>query len=453
LIKIESALILNGGLTGRTIALLWQKQFVMRLLIKFGIIFIVALAFHIAATAQGNFQVHLANAREAFKQSDYPRFHAQILLAHQLHPYHQGILYQAGVASALLKKPEDAIAFLKKAILVNANFDLKIPELASLHNLEEFKELLRLQQDQKISVVRSDTAFTLDDKALHIESITAGETEGVFYLGSIRKRKIVRFDSRKKTVSDFIPSADQGMTAVFGLKVDKKSKLLWACSSPVEVMQDYDSTLTSAVFCYDLKTGSLKRKYVPEKKGQHTFGDLAIDTDGKAYVSDSKGNKIFMTDDRTGKLTEFISSDLFWSLQGITFSGDGKYMFIADYIRGVFRLDMKTKALILLETQVPASLKSIDGLTFYKNSLIAIQNATVPMRVTVYELNDDKTRISQFKILDRAHPAFGEPTIGCVDSDTFYYVANSQWGGYTKTNELKPMSELQNVVILKSKLK
>jgi hypothetical protein len=62
-------------------------------------------------------------------------------------------------------------------------------------------------------------------------------------------------------------------------------------------------------------------------------------------------------------------------------------------------------------------------------------------------------KLEAYSILDQAHPAFNEPTLGCLDKSTFYYVANSLWSGYDDNHNLKPESQLQDVVILKVNLK
>ncbi|CAN0467095.1 unnamed protein product, partial [Phaeothamnion confervicola] len=134
------------------------------------------------------------------------------------------------------------------------------------------------------------------------------------------------------------------------------------------------------------------------------------------------------------------------------FSEDERYLFFADYIKGIFRLDTKTKELLLLENKSEASLKAIDGLLWYKNSLIAIQNATNPMKVSRYTLSPDLKSVTQLEIIDRAHPAFNEPTNGCIVNDELYYIANSQWSGYTDDNKPKPTDQLQDIIILKAAL-
>jgi sugar lactone lactonase YvrE len=394
----------------------------------------------------------MASAREAYKAKDNKKFYEMILEAHKLHPYHQGILYQAGLAAALNDQPKEAISYLTRAIQINSQYDLQVADLNSLQNQPEFEKLKKLQIELQQPMLHSDTAFVVHQKNLHIESIAQGEKKGVFYLGSIHKRKIVRTDEKGNT-SDFTSSAQDGLTSVFGVKVDIKKNILWACASPMPEMENFDTTARSAVFKYDLKTKKLVSKYLTNEKQDNAFGDMTLDSKGNPYISDSKTATIFTVDEKTGKLMPFFKSDEFWSIQGITFSADEKYLFIADYVKGVYRLKLDDKSLLLLPAKFDVSLKSIDGMTFYNNSLVAIQNQVVPMRSTVYHLSANQDELISYDIIDRAHPAFNEPTIGCIANDTFYYVGNSLWSGYTKEQKLKPESELQDVVILKADLK
>jgi hypothetical protein len=36
--------------------------------------------------------------------------------------------------------------------------------------------------------------------------------------------------------------------------------------------------------------------------------------------------------------------------------------------------------------------------------------------------------------------------------NSFYYIANSQWGGYDENHHIKPDNQLQDIVVLKSVL-
>ncbi|HEY3430567.1 MAG TPA: hypothetical protein VGK39_07820 [Cyclobacteriaceae bacterium] len=413
---------------------------------------LVSLFFIIQIATGQNFQQYYGQAREAFKGGDYAKFYESIVKASELHPYHQGVMYYRGVAAALTNRPEEAVQYLHEAILVNAKFDLSIKELEALASLPGFIKLREEQLELQKPVVHSSTAFTLTDRTLHPESIASGEKENAYYVSSVHKRKILKVDAGK--VADFTTSAQDGITSLLGIKVDKVKKVLWACSSPMQEMENFDTLSRSAVFKYDLKSGKLLGKFTPDASVKNSvFGDLILNKKGEAFISDTQSNTVFQVNEATQKLEPYFTSDQFWNIQGIAFSVDERYLFIADYIKGLFRLDTQTKGLIQITREPMVSLKSIDGLMWYQHSLIAIQNGVTPMRVTRYFLSDTLDKITRYEIIDRAHESFNEPTNGCVIGDTLYYIANSQWSGYDENHQLKPVEQLQDVVILKTNLK
>jgi sugar lactone lactonase YvrE len=414
--------------------------------------FLLVLAFSVTTYAQDSAQFYFTKAREARDKNDSVKFYRLIKKAVTHHPYHAVMLYQSAVAAAKMRNEFESLDYLKRAVRLNTKADLDNPAFKSLRKLHPFKQIQELRDRLGSTIVTSDTAFTVPDRSLHIECIAAGKNE-TLYLGSIHKRKIISID-RKGTIRDFTSDEQDGLTSVFGIKIDDTKSVLWACSSPMREMENYDSTSQSAVYKYDLKTKTLLKKYAPNEEmlREFVFGDLLIDKNGDVYVSDSKNNIIFKVNEKRGILERFYTTKEFWNIQGITLSDDGQVMFISDYIKGLYMLHIKSKLLIKYAELPDYTLKSIDGLTFYKGSLIAIQNGIQPMRVMRYHLSKDLATIVKAEVIDRAHPAFNEPTIGCVSDGNFYYVANSLWSGYTKDAKLKPVGELEDVVVLKAKL-
>lgn len=392
-------------------------------------------------------------AREAHNAGNHAEFYKLINEAHKLHPYHQGILYYKGIAAALNDHPDEAIGSLRQALLANANFDLEVQDLKALHERADFEGLKKLKQILLEPVVTSDTAFVLKDRTLHVESVAPGENRGEFYLTSLYKRKILNYD-RNGVVSDFTKEAELGRSPVQAVKVDASKGILWASASPIPELSHYDSTISSAVYQYNLKNGQLVKVFRPvSDKKNFVFGDLLLNKAGEVFVSDSQNNIIFKVNQSSGTLEEFFASADLWSLQGIAFSDDEKYLYAADYVKGIFRLDMRSKTFSRVSIGSLISVKGIDGLIWYKNSLIAIQNGVTPMRVTRFYLNDGGNEVLSFKIIDRAHPAFNEPTNGCIVDGNLYYVGNSQWSAYDDQGKLKPFDQLQDIVILKTDLK
>jgi len=415
---------------------------------------ILSLLITLSASAQEkDLNYYVTESRKLYAAKDYQQSYLMMTEAQKLHPYHQGILYQLGILGALTGRPDESVRNLAKAININAGYKLADqPDLTALKDRADFQELLQLQKQLQTPVVHSDTAFVLRDRTLHIESVTRDATTGTFYLGSVHQRKIVAVD-KFGNARDFTASGAHGLTAVFGVRVDGKRKTLWACSSPMEEMQNYDSTAKSAVSAFDLKSGKLLRQYFPTEKSGHVFGDLVISAKGEVFVSDSKNNVIFKVNENSGTLDLIFSSAEFWNLQGLAFSDNDRYLFISDYIKGPFRLDMQTKELIKIASTTDYSLKGIDGMSFYQGSLVTLQNGISPFRAMRYTLNPTMDTITGAVIIDQAHPAMNEPTIGTIEKNVFYYVANSQWGGYDKNHKPKANDELQDIVVLKCKLR
>lgn len=217
-------------------------------------------------------------------------------------------------------------------------------------------------------------------------------------------------------------------------------------------MPDFNDTTSprAAVYKYDIKTGKLLAKYEPADQSKtYVLGDMALNSKGEVYVSDSKNSFIFRVDESKKVLEQFYSDEQFWNIQGITFSGDDKYLYVADYIKGIFRLEVKPRYLTQLECKLDVSLKGIDGLLFYENSLIAIQNGVKPLRVTRLTLTKTGDSVVGFTLLESNHPAFNEPTNGAIAGNHLVYVANSQWSGYDSQNQPKPDSQLQDIVVLR----
>lgn len=414
------------------------------------VIFILLLSYDIVRCQ--DVQQYYALAKEAYQKKDFEAYYSNLKEANRLHPYHQVILYRLGIAAALTNRTQESLDYLRKAILTDASFQLKDnPDLISIKNEKGFGELLQQQSQLSQPIINSDTAFVLKDRTLHTEGISYDAKQKTFYVGSIHQRKIIKVNF-KGEVADFSSSGSEGMTSVFGLKADSKNNLLWVCSSPMQEMIRYDSTLRSAVFKFELSSGKLLRKFlVNANEPDGVFGDLVLNQKGEVFISDSKKNTIYKVNEKTGLLDPFYTSSEFWNLQGMTFSPDEQFLFISDYIKGIFRLTLSNKELIQITNATDTSLKGIDGIYFYKSTLITIQNGVVPARVARYSLNKAMSAVEQAKMIDRAHPAFNEPTLGVLADGYFYYIANSQWSGY-KNGKQKPEAELQDIVILKAKL-
>ena len=408
--------------------------------------------FALAQTDQKDGRYYESLARKAYQEKNYQSFLENIKLAAELRPNHPRIMYTLAAAYALNGQPRDALTWLHKTADMGLIFPAATdPDFDSLHTLSEFAALLKQFEKNKAPKVSSMTAFTVHEKGLVPESVAYDEDTGVFYLSSVYKRKILRV-TKSGEVEQFAGERD-GLWSVMGMKVDRPRRLLWVCSTAHPQMSNFrtEDKGKTALLKYDLKTGKLLARYQPSDSiKQHWFGDLVISAAGDVFTTDSVTPAIYVVRHNGNELETLIEGQPFVSLQGLDFTHNQQQLFVADYAKGVFLVDLKTKSVKPIQSDF--TILGIDGLYVYKDSLIAVQNGVNPQRVIRLSLNKDLSRFVSFETIEANNPEFDEPTLGVVVKNDFYFIANSQWGSIDESGHLAPEEKLKDAVVLKVKL-
>lgn len=294
----------------------------------------------------------------------------------------------------------------------------------------------QLSFGQKVEI-----AFRLHEKDLIPEGIAFDPATKSFFIGSINKRKIVKVDQQNR-VSNFISTGQDGIGEVLGLKVvDQK---LWACNN----LQS-DTSSQAMIHQFDLTNGKLVRKWIFKfKEEKHLFNDLAIAYDGSAFISDSDFGAIYQVGNELEEPQLWIKDDRLRDINGIAILSDGAIVVNASF--GFYKINTNTKEIKSLPFAGYFPL-GIDGLSFYKQSLIGIQNVVFPVSVNQYYLNSTFDRIEKARVLVANHPQFDIPTTGTVANEWFYFITNSQLLNFEK-GKVKEPSKLREVIIMRVKL-
>ena len=257
------------------------------------------------------------------------------------------------------------------------------------------------------------------------ESLAYDEKHKQWFLGSIYESRVVSLSQtgHTKTFTD----KTGGLWSAMGMRVDAARNLLWVASAATPQTKGIapETRGTSGVFALDLTTGQVKESW--KLDGEHWFGDLALLADGTVIVSDSLGSTLYQIKNLDASLEPFISHDDFISPQGLVPSADGKYLFLADYSMGLYRIDLNTKNILRLTPSETFAPYGIDGLYAFEDSLIAIQNGTRPQRIIRTHLNETNDAVLSYEILAANHADFMEPTLGQVVGSKFHFIANSGW--------------------------
>jgi sugar lactone lactonase YvrE len=389
-------------------------------------------------------------AVKAYQAKDFTGFLAQMETANTNRPNHPRLIYNLASANVVNGNADQALALLERLGNMGLAFAIeKDDDFKDISATERFKKVVAKFAENRKPINASQKALTASDKELIVEGVAFDQKTENVYLASVHQRKIVKID-KNGVATDFSNPAD-GLWGVYGIRVDAERGWLWVSSLASIAnrgLLESDKN-KSGIFRYNLKTGKLLKKYIVPGEERHALGDLIIARDGRIFSTDSAAATIYSIDPKTDEFQVFLKSDMLASPEGLTLDGTGN-MFVADYSKGIFRINTHTKQITQLIPASDITLLGIDGLYFYKGNLIAIQNGINPHRVVHFTLDGDK--VTKYLTLEANHADFDEPTLAALVGDKFYFNANSQFGHFNAKGVLAT-DKLHSPVILNVDLK
>jgi len=179
----------------------------------------------------------------------------------------------------------------------------------------------------------------------------------------------------------------------------------------------------AAVHAFDLASGETIGKWDADLQPA-LLNDLTIATEGGVYVTDSLNGRVLTLDTETGSWTSIGVGVDYIGPNGLSLSGTGETLFVADFL-GLTRIDLATgEAKRLLAPSGVRSLGGIDGLSYTSGSLVAIQNVVGTGRVWRVNLDKEEHELAGIELLEAGHPAFRNPTTGVVVGEDYLFLAN-----------------------------
>lgn len=343
--------------------------------------------------------------------TDWPLFRAEVARIEKLlasAPDQAAVTYQMARTWASARQWPEALQWLRKAAAMKAGIDPSRDVLfGDLAGTREFAAILTAVRAATTPVSHSTPAFVVREGDLVPESIAYNPRSRQFFLGSMRKGRILRCSA----TGDCTGFAT-GLGTVLGLKVHGDA--LWALSN---------SDADSALLHYDLASGRMLRKYAVAGAG-HNFNDLVIAPSGDIYLTDTPAGAVWQLPHGATGLARLAGR--IRAANGIALSPDGRLLYISSFPDGITILDLRTRAATPIARPPELCLATIDGLSFHRGSLIAIQNGFMSPRVVRLTLAGDLRGIARFEVLERRNPLFNGVTTGVVVGGDFFYMANIQ---------------------------
>jgi sugar lactone lactonase YvrE len=220
--------------------------------------------------------------------------------------------------------------------------------------------------------------INIEHHNLFPEGLEYDQERGHFLLGSLTEGTVFRV-ADDGTLEPFIEDDELQMS--IGIEIDRiNDRLLVANTSPSEEV--------GMLGAYDLETG--ERIFMAELSDLHPStriiaNDVAVDTDGIAYVTDSDAPVIYRVD-MEGQTSIFIEDQRFRYLNGIVAHPDGYLILGSDSI-GLLKIPLEEPEVIEIELADDIRWFSVtDGMILHPDgSLIMV---TFPLSV-IYRLESD----------------------------------------------------------------
>ena len=412
----------------------------------------VAAAVSATAAAQTTQQQLAREARAAYDAKDYATFVAKTEQAAKLAPADVWVLYNLACGQALAGRRDEALKTLDTLASRKVRFDLDAEgDFASLRGSAGYRKVSdRMKKLAEDKVSSSAVAFRIPEKGLVPEGVAYDSKTRSFFVGSIRKRKIVRVTPDGKA-SDFVSSGRDGLRGVLGMRVDPAKRRLWACTAAMSHMEGFreGQKPESALLEFDADSGKLVReRALPVEPEPASCDDVALGPDGSVYVNDTAHPVLYVLKPGAAELETFLDNADLGQPQGFAVSDDGKTVYVSNY-RRVMAIDAESRKVTAVETPADFPANGIDGLAYSRGALYAVQNGIEPHRVVKMTLSPDGSRITAGRVLEMNNPLFDEPTLGIVADGAFYYVADSQGGKFRKSPDKVPAADQREVVVLK----
>ena len=390
----------------------------------------------------------------AFNDGDFSDWAIATEKLHALRPYNQDFmthLVKAYAQTGQISKAFNTMLMMQQQGLAE-DWD-KLDEVAPLRSHRLYNHLSDLMSQAGQPFGQAETFAMLDSGIAMPEALTHDPRSGRFFIGTIRDGHI-RYSRDGNSWTTFAsPDTHEGLMAVFDLAVDAERGHLWVATGAAPQFEGFSSgTQGHAVLLkLDLESGDLISTHsLPQDGNARLPGSLALTSDGTIFAADANTPIVYRLEPGDEQLQPFFSHQNFSSLRGLAVSADGQRLYVADYEVGILVIGLGDNRQAW-KLHVPETLNEggIDGLYWWNNHLVAIQNGVTPQRVLRLELGPDGLGVIAVAPVVAALEEFDVPTFGTMVGDSLYFFAASHWSR-VDSHGRPTAGELPSIPILKA---
>ncbi len=319
---------------------------------------------------------------------------------------------------ARLGELQKALELLKQCAALGAGFDPepdKSPSLRPLASNTEFQQVLEEVRRRYPPVHKARVAFTVPAKDLFPEGLAVDTEKQLFYMGSMHGRKIVKF-ALNGNVSDFVRAGLYDLMPVGGVHVEQVDHSVWASTDAGEKHRP-------ELLHFDAQ-GKLLERYASPGTMPYDLNDFVLHGSREIFTTDTEGHHVYRFDRASHSFTDMRLYRPVFYPNGITLSGDGNLLFVAD-ILGIIRVDLLTNESEDVDPGAHETLSGIDGLYWNKGEFLGVQYGTGAYRVMRWQLSPDGRKVTASETLEYRTDLVSDPTTGAILGDSFYFIGNT----------------------------
>lgn len=381
----------------------------------------------------GQFQTYRGEGMAAFDQNDPTGAMAAFTKAGAILPDSPSILLLKAQVAMKQRKKVEAKAALKDYLKRGYVLDLaRNPDFNQVWDAE-LNDLLELNESPvgEMRVVSNSPGFIL------AEGLTQTDDGSEVFVSGIRTGTVTAVSAGGgRDVLTFRPGV-----AAYGLAL--RDGKLWATTAASRQTETFDpkaKAISSKVVVIDVKTGVVDKAFSDGAKSRR-FGKLLAGRDD-LYVTDSEHGEVLRLSGYDGTLEPLVPEGYMDSPGGLAESEDASSLIVADFVSGLYRVDLGSGGMTRLSPPADAALLGISYLARYGRDLIAVQTGFKPNRILRLRMSDDWTQVKAVEVLLRSDRLLAQPTQGFVSGDSFTFIAKSQWDNLdARGNPIKPEAD------------
>jgi hypothetical protein len=376
----------------------------------------------LAQSPSARLDSRLREARTQSRAGDHARALPLVDSLYAELPTFPNVVLLRGAALARAGRDAEALAMLRRLLAWNPRYAQVLLNDSSFARLRDQARDLdipaRAAQPEAV-VSGAGVIGVIEERDLVPEGTAWNPRTRTVLVGSMYKNTVVAIGP-DGGVRDLVARGSHGLASVAGIHVDSARGILWVASN---ARFDIDTdTTSSALYAFDAGTGAFRARHAASA-GRHFLNDMTTTPDGTVYLTDTRAGMVWRLRPG-GELEPFEAAGPLISPNGITSSGDGRHLFVADldHIRvippggeGWWRL------------AVPDSIdvSGIDGLAYADGSLIAHQWGRAG-RISRYLLDDSHRGMTGAILLEANTADVRTSPTGEVAGTDYVFIGNSQ---------------------------